>query len=315
MTTPLSSLLDIARASGTTFGSVLDAWLAERFIVRLGTTKVARESLLLRGAPALNASFVEPGLRGMAPISLQLRPRLETKLRELVEEIAAVELGDGVAFGGYEPCPALEMPRGPAWRRRVRIKATYGRTTGWLDLDVLIRRFGRRETFDELYPVLVSGMDSSRSIFLRPSWNFAETLAELCGDWIEGRKLERYVVLHRLAFMEAKECALLHQAVRVAMFRRRISHPATFFAPLEAVRSGVDPRRMAWEAFRRSHALDWTSEPIGAKDMASGRQVSGSVVLPDSFDELIAELSAFVERWVDREWLTSRGRPRPFGTG
>jgi NAD(P)-dependent dehydrogenase (short-subunit alcohol dehydrogenase family) len=60
---------------------------------------------------------------------------------------------------------------------------------------------------------------------------------------------------------------------------------------------------MAWEAFRRSHALDWTSEPIGAKDMASGRQVSGSVVLPDSFDELIAELSAFVERWVEKGYF------------
>jgi len=247
-------LKNIARESGKDFNFVSIQYLQERFLARLAQT-TCRDHFILKGALLLLAYKI-PAVRPSKDIDFlgEKTSSDPDSIRNVIEQIASVELDDGVKFNQNEIDLEQITEDAEYMGLRVKISATVGGDRHRLQLDI---GFGDKIVdgpVDMDYPSLLEFQAPNIKVYSLES-AVAEKLEAIVSLGIFGSRMKDFFDIWFLIQNQTLNPDRLHKAIHTT-FGRRNTPVSDFEYIFSEEFSSDNEKQQQWQAFLRRTSID-----------------------------------------------------------
>ncbi len=242
-------LHDIEKVKGIPFNRLLETLFLERILVRIGKSKHA-DTLIFKGGMCLAQFFdLKRATKDIDFLLKNLKANEET-IKKIFNDIAALDVGDGISFGGVKiEQLSIEHKKYPGYR--ISMRGTLGQIRNDVDIDIGVG--------DVVKPKrLEIGLLSSKeplfeeSIELQaypPEYIFSEKFEAILhlGD-INGR-MKDYYDCYRMIIEDVLNVKKLHEALKETLSTRGTELeliPEYFIGPLT----------VRWNSFVKKEKLE-----------------------------------------------------------
>lgn len=249
-------LLNLARSEQRPLNELLQYFVIERFLFRLGQTRY-RTMFVLKGAQMLRV-WNAPAARPTMDIDLLGRVENDTEnLEKIVRECCSVKVEDGVNFDAASVAAEIIRQEGEYQGVRVTAKGLLGTIRLNLQIDV---GFGDAVIPAPVEIELPQMLDFGRPVLLgyTPESAIAEKFQAMVAlDMVNTRMKDFYDIwlLSNTLDLDTVNLAL---AIRETFARRNTTLPGEIPTALTSDFTNDETKKVQWQAFLRKNRLDNT---------------------------------------------------------
>lgn len=253
-------LLNVAKAQEADFQQVLVRFALERILYRLGQSKHAHR-FVLKGALLFTVWFDMPHRATRDADLLGFGPSDPASVVEVFRDIAALEVGDGIAFDPDSVAGEQIRKEAGYGGVRVTLDAMLAGARCKTQIDVGFGDVVTPGPLEAMYPALLPDLPAPRLQVYPVYTVIADKLHAIAVLGMTNSRLKDYLDLSVLLEREVLDADLVAQAIRATFHRRGMPVPPTLPDGLTDEFAQDTSRQALWKAFTRKNGLP--HEPLG----------------------------------------------------
>lgn len=251
----LARLLNLARSRGQDYNLVLNRFAMERLLCRVAASRHA-DRFLLRGALLFSLWYDEPHRPTRDADLLGIDPADADGLVATFEEIAGIDLNDGIAFDRGSVRAAAIREVVDYGGLRLRLSGRINNVRCALQVDVGHGDAVTPEPRTAVFPALLEGLGAP-TLRVYPVYTVvAEKYQAMVSLGLANSRMKDFFDVAVIARRTPLDGALLARAVAATFERRRTPLPARPPVALTRAFSDDPAKQLQWQGFLRKSRID-----------------------------------------------------------